>query len=231
MRMYLWVTAQDCLGMSTLSCFGYLLHWGPTQTDWLSITSPNTIPLTPALLLPMPTATCLYTSCRCRTPVVANLLPKPEVALMQLTKGQNLFHSPLHPPGLCIAPTWPSTPPLLSLFYYCYLCYCYCWRTNFHSAAALLSGEHGILLLLTVKQGFFWPAQYTGEYKKQCGDRHVSPAGREQGRELEWRNTVLSPRGWQPCLLSWHPFSGVQKVSRNGTMPERLISDFCFLFC
>lgn len=41
MQVALWVTAQECMGMSTLSYFRYPLHWGPTQTDWLSITSPK----------------------------------------------------------------------------------------------------------------------------------------------------------------------------------------------
>ena len=188
----------------------------------------------------MPTAAFLYTSCRCCTPLVASLLPKLEVALTQLPKGQNGFHSPVHPPRLWIAPVWPSAPPLLSPCCYHYLCYWSYRRTYFHAAAALLSGGRGILLLLAILQGFFWPARCVGEYKKQHNDLHaahgsaqISPAAQEQGRELERRNAVPSLRegsqfaqwgprqrcrGWPPLLVSCHPFSGMQKVSRKGLL-------------
>lgn len=191
MRVAVWATGEDWLGMSTLSILG-IPCTGVPRRQAVRYLPWNTIPPTPALLLPVPMAAFLYTPCPWRTPVVANLLMKPEVTLTQLLKGQNLFHWPLQAPRLCIALICPSTPPLLSLCYYHYLCYWCCRRTNFHSAAALLSGEHGILLLLAVSQGFFWPAQYAGEYKKQHddlraahGSAQVGPTGQEQGRELE----------------------------------------------
>lgn len=39
--------------------------------------------------------------------------------------------------------------------------------------AALLSGERGIPLPFTVLQGFFCPAQYVREHKKQHNDLHA----------------------------------------------------------
>lgn len=132
-----WATARHCWS-PRWAVTGALCSGVPHRQ---SITPPKT-PCT--LLLAVPTAALLYASHHCATPVVASLLPKPEVALMQLLAGQKLFHLPFHPSRLCIAPIWPSTPSFLSLSYYHYLCYRYYWRAYSHAAAALLSGEHGM---------------------------------------------------------------------------------------
>lgn len=116
-----------------------------TYTDKVSFQYPPKSPISLifALLLPMAVATFLYIPC-CNTAVLANLLPKPEIALTQPLKGHKLFHLPLHILGFALLQCDPQNQSLLSF------CYCHCFvllmllENLCPHYAALLSGECGI---------------------------------------------------------------------------------------
>lgn len=253
MQVALWVTAQECLGMSTLSCFRYPLYWGPTQTDWLSITSPKISspwhlhcsfpcpqPLSftrPAIaihqLLPTSCQSPRLLLCSCwRSRTCSTRLYVLLGSVLLQYDPQHHFSSPLITTiTYVIGITGELTSTLLLLVNTVSCCCSLFYKvssdllsTQVSTSSSMITfvlrtAQHKLVLLIR-SRGESWSEETQSHLRIMSGFAHWGPTQR--------------CRGWQPLLgpdtlsLGW---KRSVEMFCCGTMPKRLIPDFCFLFC